>query len=145
MPVTSDQLATLRSYLSGDFSDYEQRRSRIDQSPNRVGYRALVSAAFCEAVERRFAAQDPPERVIEFVADVRAQFDRDGNQIDPRAAERMIRAVYTDERIDDLDSATKGRTQIILLAALINSEQLDSAGLDAFLADAAKLADQWLA
>jgi hypothetical protein len=145
VPVTSDQVATLRSYLSGDFSDYQQRRSQIDQAPNRTGYMALVSAAFCEAVERRFARQDPPERVIEFVADVRGQFDRDGNQIDPRAAERMIRAVYTDEPIDDLDSATKGRTQIVLLAALVNSEQLDDAGLDAFLADASKLADQWLA
>ncbi len=145
MSVTGDQVATLRSYLSGDFGGYQERRSRIDGSADRVGYVALVSAAFCEAVERRFAAQDPPERVIEFVADVRAQFDRDGDQIDPRAAERMIRAVYTDERIDDLDSATKGRTQVILLAALINSERLDDAGLDAFLADAAKLADQWLA
>ncbi|MGO8889334.1 MAG: hypothetical protein ACLQB1_06445 [Streptosporangiaceae bacterium] len=145
MPVTSDQVAALRSYLAGDFSDYEQRRSRIDQSPDRTGYMALVSAAFCEAVERRFTNQDPPERVIEFVADVRAQFDRDGNQIDPRAAERMIRAVYSDEPVDDLDSTTKGRTQIILLAALINSERLDETGLDAFLADASKLASQWLA
>lgn len=145
MPVTTDQVATLRSYLSGDFSDYQQRRSQIDQAPDRTGYVALVSAAFCEAVERRFTKQDPPERVIEFVAETRAQFDRDGNQIDPRAAELMIRAVYTDEQIDDLDSTTKGRTQIILLAALINSEHLEQAGLDAFLADASKLADQWLA
>ncbi len=145
MRVTNDQVATLRSYLAGNFGGYGQRRSQIDRSPDRAGYVALVSAAFCEAVERRFSAQDPPERVIEFVADVRAQFDRDGHQIDPRAAERMIRAVYTDEPIGDLDSATKGRTQIILLAALINSEQLDEAGLDAFLADASKLAGQWLA
>jgi hypothetical protein len=143
--VTNDQVATLRSYLSGDFADYEQRRSQVDRSPDRTGYAALVSAAFCEAVERRFSQQDPPERVIEFVADVRAQFDRDGNQIDPRAAERMIRAVYTDETINDLDSATKGRTQIILLAALVSSERLDDAGLDAFLGDATKLADRWLA
>ncbi len=57
----------------------------------------------------------------------------------------MIRAVYADEPIDDLDSATKGRTQIILLAALINGERLDEAGLDAFLADADTLADRWLA
>ena len=30
----------------------------------------------------------------------------------------------------------KGRTQILLLAALINTERLDEAGLDTFLADA---------
>jgi hypothetical protein len=142
VPVTSDQVATLRSYLSGDFGDYEQRRGKIDQSPDRTGYMALVSAAFCQAVERRFSAQDPPDRVIEFVGDMRTRFDRDGSQIDPRAAERMIRAVYTDEPIDDLDSVTMGRTQIIVLAALIDSEQLDGAGLDAFLADASTLANQ---
>lgn len=143
--VTSDQVAALRSYLSGDYAAYEEHRGRIDRSSGRTGYMALVSAAFCEAVERRFSAQDPAQRVIEFVADVRARFDRDGSQIDPRATERMIRAVYTDEQIDDLDSASKGRTQIILLAALITGEHLDPSGLDAFLADATKLADQWLA
>jgi hypothetical protein len=57
----------------------------------------------------------------------------------------MIRAACTGEQIDDLDSAAKGRTQIILLAALITGEQLDPVRLDAFLADAAKLASQWLA
>ena len=41
-----------------------------------------------------------------------------------------------DEQIGDLYGATKGRTQIIL----ITDEQLDDAGLGAFLADAAKLA-----
>ena len=55
------------------------------------------------------------------------------------------RAVYSGESIGDLDNAIKGRAQIILLAALINSERLDEVGLDAFLADASKLANQWLA
>lgn len=85
-----------------------------------------------------------PAPVIWF-ADARALSDQDSSQIDPRAAERMIRAVYTDKQIGDQDGAVKGRTQIILLAALIADEQLDEAGLDALLADAAKLAGQWLA
>jgi hypothetical protein len=79
--VTSDQVAALRSYLSGDFAGHDERRAQIGRSPDRTGYMALVSAAFCEAVERRFSVQDPAGRVTGFVTDVRARFDRDGNQI----------------------------------------------------------------
>ena len=100
VPVTSDQLATLRSYLSGDFSDYEQSAQPDRPVPQPGGLRALgVSRRVLRGgrAEVRGAGSSRRKRgVIEFVADVRAQFDRDGNQIDPRAAERMIRAVYTD-------------------------------------------------
>lgn len=39
---------------------------------------------------------------------------------------------------------TKGELYPILLAGLIADEQLDDAGLDAFLSEARKLADKWL-
>jgi hypothetical protein len=134
--VTSDQVAALRSYLSGDFADYEERRGQIDRSPDRTGYMALVSAAFCEAVERRFSSQDPAERVLEFVADVRARFDRDGNQIDPRAAERMIRAVLSGPaQVAGLDQDKAALAAMALLKAFVIEEGLTGADLDAFLAE----------
>jgi hypothetical protein len=34
--LTSDQVTTLRSYLSGDFAGYEERRGQIDRSPDRT-------------------------------------------------------------------------------------------------------------
>jgi hypothetical protein len=74
----------------------------------------------------------------------RAQFDEKGVEIDPRAAERMIRAVYTDEEIDDIDTETLVGNQIFLLTALIADEGLDGAGLNAFLTKARKLADEWI-
>lgn len=36
-------------------------------------------------------------------------------------------------------------TQLVLMAAVIGDERLDDEGLDAFLAEARKLANQWLA
>jgi hypothetical protein len=38
---------------------------------------ALVPAAFCKVVEHWFTRHDPPDRVIEFVAHVRASFGQD--------------------------------------------------------------------
>jgi hypothetical protein len=44
-----------------------------------------------------------------------------------------------------LNDETVIGTQIVMLSALIADEQLDDAGLDAFMAAARKLADQWTA
>lgn len=144
MAVTAEHVATLRAQLAGDFEEYERRWEQLDLESTRTGYTALVAAAFVEAVERRFANKNSADAdVIEFVGEVRARSEKVGNQLDPSAAERMIRAVYTDEEIDDLDGRTKGTTQMILLAALVADENFDDAALDEFLAGARKLADQW--
>jgi hypothetical protein len=44
-----------------------------------------------------------------------------------------------------LDPVTAFRARQFLLAALIADQHLDDAGLDDFMAQARKLADQWLA
>jgi hypothetical protein len=144
MPVTDDQVAALRAYLSGDLDLHKQLYGRLDRAAARTGYTALVAAAFFEAADRRFARNGTAADVIEFVGDVRGRSERLAEEIDPSAAERMIRAVLTDEDISDMDDEVKGRLYIVLLAALIFDEQLDGAGLDAFLVDARKLADQWI-
>ncbi len=65
--------------------------------------------------------------------------------LDPRTAERLIRAVYTDEDTADIDAATSYRTEILMLGALTADARLDDAQLDEFLAAARRTADQWLA
>lgn len=143
MTVTADQMATLRAFLARDFDRYEQLYEQLDPAEARSGYTALIAAAFIEAVERRFGEGSTDTDVVEFVAVARAQFDETGDRIDPRAAERMIRAVYTDEEINDLDTRTVVETEVILLTALVSDEGLDDAGIDEFLAKARKLADAW--
>lgn len=145
MAVTDDQLATLRAQLAGNLDEHKRLFAHLDPVAARTGYRSLVSAAFCQAVERRFAPDSSAANVIEFVGDVRSRSESAADEIDPRTAERLILAVYTDESIGDMDPGTNFGTQILLLAALIADEQFDSTGLDEFLAQARKLADQWLA
>jgi hypothetical protein len=141
--VTEEHVATLRAQLAGDSEEYERRWQGLDEESTRTGYSALVAAAFVEAVDRRFANKGTDADVIEFVGDVRTRSERVERQLDPRSAERMIRAVYTDEEIDDLDGRTKGATQMLLLAALVADEKFDDVGLDQFLAGARALADAW--
>ncbi len=144
MGVPDDQVSALRAYLAGDLDGYQRLHGHLDPVAAQTGYSALVSAAFCEAVERHFGTGTPPIDVIRFVGDVRARSDRLGEEIDPRAAERMIWAVYTDEEIRDIDPSTRLGTQVVLLAALIADERLDAVGLEEFLTGARELADQWI-
>jgi hypothetical protein len=55
-----------------------------------------------------------------------------------------VQTVYTSEQIDDIDPRKAWETQLLLLAGLIGDEQLDDAGLENFLGQARKLADQMI-
>ncbi len=142
--VTADQVAALRAYLAGDFSQYDRLFERLDREAAKTTYAALIDAAFFEAVDRRFAKDGTVADVIEFVADIRSRSNR-LSDIDARAGERLIRAALGDGSAEDIDDQTRFGTEIVLLAGLIVDERLDDAGLDRFLADARKLADSWTA
>jgi hypothetical protein len=144
MPVADDQVAAMRAYLRGDRELYDQIYGQLDRSAARTGYSALLASAFFEAVDRRFGETGTASDVIDFVADVRSRSEQVGEQIDPRAAEGLIRAALTDGNIDDFDGETLGLLYVVLIPALVSDEQLDDAGLDDFLAQACKLADRWI-
>jgi hypothetical protein len=144
MPVTDDEIAVLRAYLSGNQALQEELQARLDSPAARSRYAAFVAAAFFEAVDRRFAASGTAADVIAFVADVRARSDRLAESIDPQAAERLIQSALTGEDVSDLDGKTRGGLFIVLLAALASDEQFKGDELEAFLAEARKTADGWL-
>jgi hypothetical protein len=142
--VSDEHVATLRTFLKGDIEGHNRMYERLDREAAKAGYLPLLVSAFFEAVDRRFAKDSTKTDVVAFVGNVRARSEALAG-IDPQAAERMILAIYTDENVDDIDDGTKGELYPILLAGLIADEQLDDAGLDAFLSEARKLADEWLA
>ena len=144
MAVTDQQAAMLRAYLAGDAATHNRLRSQLDPADHAAGYGALFGAAFCVAVERRFIPNGSPAAVIEFVGEVRSRSESLASKIDPAAAERLIRAVYTDEPTGALDRETRILTQYLLLGALVADEHLGDSGLDEFIGQARKLADQWL-
>lgn len=146
MPVTDEQVATLRAQLEGKLDEHKRLLAQLDPAAARKGYAALIAAAFSLAVDRRFAQGGDADEatVIDYVADVRSRTEGSA-EIDPRVAERLILAVYTDEQIRDIDVRVRYETQILLLAALVADVQFDDAGLERFLSQARELADKWLA
>jgi hypothetical protein len=117
---------------------------QLERTAANQGYSTLVSAAFCTAVDRRFTEDSSIAEIVNFVADVRTRHLKNPDEIDPRVAERLIVAVYTDEQIGDLSLEAKFQTQFLLLYALVIDEQYDESALDKFLSEARKLADDWL-
>jgi hypothetical protein len=144
MPVTADEVATLRAYLAGDFDLHDRLYEQLDRTSIETGYMALVAAGFFEAVDRRFG-RGPTKiaDVIAFVGDLRSRSEDLGEAIDPHVAERLIRAALGDGSVADLDDKTVGGTQFLLLAGLVADERFTDAGLDSFMTEVRNLADQW--
>lgn len=142
MPVTDDQVAALRALLTDDMARYKLLFNGLDRAAARKGYTALVTAAFAEAVERRFGQDRRQGDIVEFIADVRARSDRLAEELDPDISERVIHTALGEATARDLSDSVVTGTQVVLLAGLISDEQPDGDMLDAHLASARKLADQ---
>jgi hypothetical protein len=78
------------------------------------------------------------------VAEARAQSEDLGEELDPRAAERIIRAVLGDGSVDDMDDKTRFATELALLGALAADGHLDGARLDEFMDQVRALAETWV-
>jgi hypothetical protein len=144
MPVTNQQVATLRAMLSNDVELHRRLFAQLDRAEAKDGYTALVAGAFCEAVEQRFTGDNPAADVIGFVGDVRSRSERLAAEVDPVIAERIIRAVLGDGSVEDVSDTALVGTEVLLLVGLIADEQLDDVGLEAFLGRARKLADAFM-
>lgn len=120
MVVTDDQVATLRAALTGDADGYRRLHSRLG-STTISGYHILVAAAFFEAASRRFGEEGTKADVVEFVGKIRARYDLT-DEIDPRIAERLILATFTDEQINDIpDQAKADHYMTCLIAVTLSS------------------------
>ena len=142
MAVTDDQVAALRALLVDDMDLHRQLFNALDRDKARTGYPALVTAAFGQAVERRFAGNPEPEEIIRFVADVRARSDRLASEIDPEVAESTILSALGRGSVQGLDREAVTRAKLVLLTGVVADEHLDGDKLDVLLASARKLADQ---
>ena len=142
MPVTEEQVATLRANLAGDNDEFRRLWAQLDRQAAKTGYMALLAAAFFEAVDRRFGQNGTTADVIQFVASLRARLGKDADAINPTVAERLIQDALGHGSIDDLTEEEIVATKVILLNALISEERLDDAGLDDFMATARMLGDR---
>ena len=143
MPVTDDQVAALRAFLSDDIDLHRRLFADLDRAGAKKGCTALITAAFAEAVQRRWASCPRPADVVTFIDALRACSARVAEAVDPEIAEWLIRVVYQDVPTrGNFARAAIMSAQVLLLAGLIADARLDPADLDEFLAAARKLADQ---
>lgn len=148
MPVTDEQVETLRAQLEGRTEDHLRMLDQLDPEEANVGYAMLIGAGFLVAAERRFIRDGkyvPDSEVIDFIANLRQVNEETAKLLDPHIAERILFAALDKGDIDDIDNDTVVGTEIFLLGAMIYDEQLSSDELDAFLREARELADRWLA
>lgn len=144
MPVTDKQVAVLRAQLANQPDEHKRLFRQLDWPAEGAAYKTLIDAGFFKAVDRRFGASSTTGDVIEFVGDVRSRLGAAADKLDPQAAERLIGKVLGRGSVADLDANVTVTAEQFVLAALIADEQLDDTGLDAFMTQARKLADQWL-
>lgn len=140
MQVTDDQIAALRAQLTGDYDEHRRLLGVLNSAGELRGYTAVVTAAFIEAVDRKFtgpAANDAA--IISFVGQIRSRFTGADEEIDPSAAERVIQKARGQGSISDIDATTIRKTEALLLPLMVADLGLDSAGVDRLLADARKL------
>jgi len=133
-PVSADQVAALRAYLSGDQEMFQHLNRMLDRSrASARAYRALLIGVFAEAVTLRFGEQTPRTEVIDYVAELRCRNDDIAEGLDPDHAERIIMAAIADEDIDDLSGDERVRLEMILMLAFVQDAHFSGARLDSFL------------
>lgn len=132
--VPDEILAAFRAYITDDMELWSAREAALDWSKaGRLAYRAFIVAMFAEAVRLQLGPHPREERIIEFVADVRARDDEIADLLDPDTTERLIGEVY-----DYTDAADIGRERaepirLAVIIAIIPGAHLTPAELDAFL------------
>jgi hypothetical protein len=139
MQVGDDQVAALRALLNKDFDEHKRLTRLLDDDGMR-DYMALVTAAFLEAVDRRFENASIPSAVVEYVGQVRSRNPKAAEAVDPVIAERVLLKALGQGSLSDLSGRDIRRAQNLLLPILVDDEHLDDAGIDAILAAARKLA-----
>lgn len=141
--INTEQVTALRTLLTGNFDEHRQAIAEMDQTGRWSGYNELITAAFVEAVNRRFGIRYTLPDIVEYVADARTRFRDPDRGIDPNVAERLIRKALGEGTVRGIDQKTLIHTEGLLLVALVIDEQLDGAALDAFLAKARATADSF--
>jgi hypothetical protein len=136
----------VRSLVLEDFRRFDKRLRDLEAKQDRDGFGEFLGSCFYLAVTRRFGPEHSVVDIIRFVANTRVVYDLTGSEIDPRAAERLIRtALGQNDPLDDVDPHAIQKIEIILIHKLLSEEDLYDDEVDDFLREAEGLAQRWRA
>jgi hypothetical protein len=141
--VADEHVAALRAFIVGDHDEHRRLIAEL-RDGDMPGYQLLALGALAAAARHEF----PPERslqdVIRFVALVRVHLaPTDGDDLDPLAAEAVLRFALGQDVPWPLDSKNRLRAIIFLLGALTQGHYRGTTRLDDLLVEAQSLADRW--
>lgn len=144
--MTADpHLLALRAMLAGDSEGYEMAARQMAHGAESWQWGVLIAAAFCLAVQGRFAEGYTDADVIRLVADERTRFTNPDRDFDPRIAEQLVHAALGHGSAEGLPAEERARVQIAFLMGLVADAELDAPSLAGFVADARRLADAAIA
>ena len=139
---TSDQVAAFRAMLHADFERYQQLAEQLDANGQWSEYGTLIGAAFALAVRKHLGRDGSPADVIKLVAELRTQFDPDGDSLDPHAFELLVRsALGEDVDLAGVSDNTVVQMQVVGVGGLAAAGRLGD--VDEFAERAEALADKW--
>ncbi len=144
MAITDYQVAAaLRSYLTArtdaEADDAERQFLTLARTGRLDGVEVLAYGTFAAAARRRFSPTWTSADIVRFVADFRSSSAEAASLISASAAENQLRGVLGEKLTTRPDEETRGRAQLILLAAL--TAGFTPHELDELLSEGRTLAD----
>jgi hypothetical protein len=142
MDSRADYFDLIRQLIRGDHEAYVRRCEQLDDK-GWEGLGLVVGATFFRAVRKRFNKTYVAADVIRFVAEFRAEIGALGFDVDPKAAENLVRAALTDETeiVDDLEPSVVVEAEMLMLWKLL--QHLTDAELTVEFEEANALAERW--
>ncbi len=142
--VSDTQAAALRASLMLNADEAQGLRVRLTRAGELAGFSELLYAAFALAVRRRFAPTWTRAEIVRYVGSIRTTASS-GADLDPLAAETLIRRALGDDMPLAEDTEREAAAQAILLLCIVADLELNVRDIDLLVAEARKLADGWLA
>jgi hypothetical protein len=139
---TAEQIALLHATVYCDFERAEELAHALGRSNRLDEYGEVIGAGFLLAVRMQFPQRWSAADVIRLVADTRVTFDRSGEVIDQKAAERVVRSALGQEELAErLPDAVVVETQIAVVSGLAHQRKLGDP--ERFMHEVQKLLDEW--
>lgn len=136
--------ATVRAFLTGDFSTYRQLHGELGKD-ERGAFSVVLAAAFRDAATRRFGERYDLSEVIGFVAEARSEYPHVAEQVTAEDGERAVRiALGEDDLLGTMDGRRYGAAQAAMLFALTHETDASRAGIHPLVTAATEQAEGYL-
>jgi len=143
--ATQKQWAALRAMLDSDWGRHGELARELAAAHDLDTWGTVVGAAYYLAIRRQFPSGHSSADVIRLAAEVRATFDKTGDEFDGRSIELMIRLALGDTKVEDEVDRMADRTALIAqsltLALLAADHRLGDP--DEFFREVEALATEW--